>query len=82
MEIRNYSKYSNAKVDELLDTARITLDENERDAIYQELLIKLSDDVPSIPTIWNTKNIAANKDLKGVASNPWSFYNLYEFSWS
>ena len=81
MEIRNYSKYSSAKADELLETARVTLDEDERAAIYEELLILISDDVPLIPTIWNTKNIAADKDLKGVASNPWSFYNLYEFSW-
>lgn len=81
MEIRNYSKYSNPKVDELLETARVTLDENERAKIYQELLILLSNEVPIIPTIWNTKNIAANKGLKGVTANPWSFYNLYEFSW-
>ena len=81
MEIRNYSKYSNPKVDELLETARVTLDENERAKIYQELLILLSNEVPIIPTIWNTKNIAANKNLKGVTANPWSFYNLYEFSW-
>ena len=55
MEIRNYSKYSNPKVDELLETARVTLDENERAKIYQELLILLSNEVPIIPTIWNTK---------------------------
>lgn len=82
MDIRNYSKYSDAKVDELLDTARVTLDDNERASIYQELLIRLSDEVPMIPTIWNTKNIAANKALNGVTANPWSFYNLYDFSWS
>ena len=82
MNIRNYSKFSDARVDELLDTARVTLDENERAALYQELLIRLSDEVPMIPTIWNTKNIAANKNLNGVSANPWSFYNLYEFSWS
>ena len=82
MNVRNYSKFSDARVDELLDTARVTLDENERAALYQELLIRLSDEVPMIPTIWNTKNIATNKNLNGVSANPWSFYNLYEFSWS
>lgn len=82
MEIRNYSKYSNAEVDNLLDTARVTLDDNERDQIYQNLLKLLSEEVPIIPTIWNTKNIAADKDLQGVTANPWSFYNLYEMSWS
>lgn len=82
MDVRNYSKYNNPKVDELLDTARVTLDDGERAALYQELLKILSDDVPMIPTIWNTKNIAADKDLQGVTANPWSFYNLYDWSWS
>lgn len=82
MDIRNYSKYENADVDKYLEDARITLNDDDRAAIYEQLLVKLSDDVPMIPTIWNTKNIAASKDLKGVTSNPWSFYNIYEFSWN
>lgn len=82
MDIRNYSKYENADVDKYLEEARTTLNDDDRAAIYEQLLIKLSEDVPMIPTVWNTKNIAANKDLKGVTSNPWSFYNIYEFSWN
>lgn len=81
MDIRNYSKYENTEVDQYMDEARITLNDDDRAALYQKLLLKLSEDVPIIPTIWNTKNIAANKNLKGVTSNPWSFYNLYDFSW-
>lgn len=81
-EVRNYSKYSNPEVDKLMDEARVTLDETKRGEIYQELLKLLSEELPLIPTIWNTKNIAASKDLQGVTANPWSFYNLYEMSWS
>lgn len=81
MDIRNYSKYSDPQVDQLMDKARTTLDAEERAKLYQELLVKLSNDCPMIPTVWNTKNIAADKNLKGVTANPWSFYNLYDFSW-
>lgn len=82
MDIRNYSKYSNTDVDKYLDEARTTLKDEDRAILYENLLVKISEDVPMIPMIWNTKNIAANKDLKGVTSNPWSFYNIYEFSWN
>lgn len=82
MDIRNYSKYTSADVDKYLDEARTTLNNDDRAALYEQLLIKISEDVPMIPTVWNTKNIAANKNLKGVTSNPWSFYNLFDFSWN
>lgn len=81
MDLLNYGRYNNAEVDRLLDEARVTLDENERAKIYNELLQLLSEDVPLVPLLWRTKNIVASKDLKGVTANPWSFYNLYEFSW-
>ena len=81
MEVRNYSKYSSPEADQYLDDARVTLNEDDRAAIYEKLLIKLSEDVPMIPTLSGTKNIATSKNLKGVTVNPWSFYNIYEFSW-
>ena len=81
MDVRNYSKYSDPEADRLLDEARITLDETQRAALYEQLLIKLSKDLPMIPTLSGTKNIATNKNLKGVTVNPWSFYNVYDFSW-
>lgn len=81
MEVRNYSKYADADADRMLDEARVTLDEGERAAIYEELLIKLSKDIPLIPTLSGVKTIATSKDLKGVTVNPWSFYNIYDFSW-
>jgi peptide/nickel transport system substrate-binding protein len=81
MEIRNYGRYSAPQVDALFDGARVTLDERARGAMYQELLIKVSKDCPVIPTTWNTNTIAADAGLKGVTANPWSFYNVYDFSW-
>lgn len=81
MEIRNYSNYNNPAVDKLLDDARVTLDEGERAKLYEQLLITLGEECPILPTTWNTNNIAASAGLKGVTANPWSFYNLYDFSW-
>lgn len=80
-DIRNYSKYANPELDKLLDDARVTLDEGERAKLYQQALILIGEECPMLPTTWNTNNIAANKDLQGVTANPWSFYNLYDFSW-
>lgn len=81
-ELLNNAKYDDATVDKLLDDARVATDEAARAKLYEELLIKLSNDVPVIPVMWSTKNIAANKGLQGVTANPWSFYNVYEFSWA
>jgi peptide/nickel transport system substrate-binding protein len=81
LEIRNYSGYIDAEADKLMEDARETLGESDRAALYEKLLIKLSKDCPVIPTIWNTNNIAADSNLKGITANPWSFYNIYDFSW-
>jgi peptide/nickel transport system substrate-binding protein len=81
MEVRNYGRFSDQTVDKLFDDARVTLDESERTAKYRELLVRISRECPIIPTTWNTSNIAADSGLKGVTANPWSFYNVFDFSW-
>ncbi len=77
----NYGGYQNEVVDRTLEEARASLDQSERAIIYNELLIEMSNDLPMIPTIWRVKNISADANLKGVECNPWSFYNIYDFSW-
>lgn len=81
LEVQNFSKYTDPLVDQYLEEARTALDETKRAEIYEKLLIKLSEDVPLIPTVSGYNNIAVKKGLKGVEVSPWSFYNVYEFSW-
>lgn len=79
--ICNHSLWNDPATDTLFEQARASTDNGERAAIYNELLIKLSQDLPIIPTIFTTKNIAAKAGLTGVSANPWSFYNLFDFGW-
>lgn len=81
IEVQNFSKYIDPVADQYLEDARMTLDENERAAIYEKLLIKLSEDVPLIPTVSGYNNIGMRAELNGVIVSPWSFYNVYDFSW-
>lgn len=77
----NYFFYKNDRLDELFDESRMTIDETKIAKLYEEVLIILSEDVPAIPITWRYVNIAANKDLKNVYTNPYSFYYIYDFSW-
>jgi len=79
--VRNYSLYSNPKIDELFDAARKTINVEELNKLYEEALIIISQDVPAIPVAWRYVNIATKKDLKNVYTNPYSFYYVYDFSW-
>ncbi len=78
---RNYSLYKNPKIDELFDTARKTVDQEELEKLFEEALIIISEDVPAIPVAWRYVNIATKKELKNVYTNPYSFYYVYDYSW-
>lgn len=77
----NYSSYSNDKLDKLLDEGRITLDEDKRKKIYEEVTQILHDDVPYIPWFISRANVACPKDLKGVVGRPLTRYYVDEWSW-
>ncbi|NMA13509.1 MAG: ABC transporter substrate-binding protein [Chloroflexi bacterium] len=80
-EYFNDNGYSNPDVDQWLDEARVTVNDNDRAELYKKVLVQLSKDLPMIPITWNKANIATNKNLLGVTANPWSFYNVYDFYW-
>jgi peptide/nickel transport system substrate-binding protein len=61
----NRWRYSSARVDELTELGRRTLDRDRRRAIYGEVQAILARDVPIIP-LWHEDNVAAmNVDLRG-----------------
>lgn len=60
----NWSRYSNPKVDALLDTATAEMDNAKREAVLRDAVQTVSDDVGIIP-IFHYKNIwAARKGLR------------------
>lgn len=73
----NGSRYSNPQVDALFDKAKITPDENERNAIYKELFNICAEDAPIIPLYWQSNCIAWNKDL-----NVDPYKSLATWSWN
>ena len=72
----NYVNFSNQRVDEILNTAPKTMDENERIEMYKELQEILSQEAPAL-YIQSPINIMAMKDtLNGYESYPIDIYRL------
>lgn len=66
----NDVEYKNGRVDELLEAGRVTLDQEQRKAIYQEVQQILNDDLPYI--FMYTRNLvtAINNKFDGVVMSP------------
>lgn len=62
----NYEAYSNPKVDELLDKARTTTDENERKKLYAEFQKELSEDPAFNFAVYLKALFGVNKRVLGV----------------
>ena len=66
----NDGKYSNPKVDQLLDRARAVTDVAERKALYAEMWTILGQDLPII-YLWNRKNVLGlSKRVEGFRAVP------------
>jgi len=62
----NYLKYSNPKVDELLDKAALLVDKDQRRAIYREVDQILADDAPCLIPYHRARFDAAAAKVKGI----------------
>ena len=62
----NYEAYSNPKVDELLDKARTTTDENERKKLYAEFQKELAEDPAFNFAVYLKALFGVNKRVSGV----------------
>jgi len=70
----NRDRYSNPKVDALVEKGRVTMDEKERKKIYKEVQRILLEDLPFIP-LWYEKNVVVyRKSLSGVKLRPDASY--------
>lgn len=64
----NYSKYSSAAMNQMMDAARAEIDEREIKTRYMELQQKIIDDLPLITLFFRTNSILYNTDIEGVSS--------------
>lgn len=60
----NCSQYNNAEVDEMLNKARTTVDDDERVKLLQEVDAKIGEDVPVIPVMYYAHEVVASKKFK------------------
>ena len=66
----NLSAYKNEKFDQINEKASITVDWNERMALYNSAYKILFDDVVLVPILQYKNIYAANKKVKGFFANP------------
>ena len=69
----NLGLYSNPRVDQLINDARRTLDENERNAKYREVERMALDDQVVVPLNWYTGAIAYDPSVKNFVQSPLQF---------
>jgi peptide/nickel transport system substrate-binding protein len=81
----NWSHWSNAQVDTLLDQGRVEVDPAKRKLIYSQIQKIVSDEVPFLYIMfWNTV-LEFNKRIKGMPTeqvpNPYQFYQEFQHYW-
>lgn len=66
----NYLHFKDARVDELLEMAQATLDQDERQKYYQEMDQILTDYIPRVPLYGMIESWAYNRKLKNFQPGP------------
>jgi peptide/nickel transport system substrate-binding protein len=69
-QMRNYSNYSNPRVDELFVRARRELDREKRAALYGEIHNLLWEDQPYTWLVYRNRDYGFNKRLRGINFSP------------
>ena len=77
----NVAFYKNPDLDDVLDQAATTIDENERRRLYEEAQTIVYDDVPWVPIDYAEPPLGFQKDVSGVTPNPTASeaYNRVQF---
>ena len=77
----NYVRFSDARVDELLQNGRISTEVSERAAIYSEIEEIVMNSAAYIPLYWRMDAIAFDADLTNIEIPPCGFYYVYDYAW-
>lgn len=77
----NDSNYNNAEVDTLLEVARSSLDQDERQQAYGEALEQITEDVVWIPIYQTQETVVAHDYVKGYVPHPVEYYIRLQPVW-
>lgn len=77
----NYVRFSDARVDELLQNGRISTEASERAAIYSEIEEIVMNSAAYIPLYWRMDTIAFDAGLTNIEIPPCGFYYVYDYAW-
>ncbi len=73
----NYAFYVNLEVDEMLEEARVTVDDDERIELYRDIERKIGDDAPMMPLMfYRHSHVASDRVMDGV----YSASGLFDFN--
>lgn len=76
----NDSFYGNKECDKLLDAAKVSLDQDQREKHYTDLAVLLNDDLPYIPMYYPNMTIGANNKVEGLWVSPMGYHELDKVS--
>ena len=77
----NYMGINIPELDDLLDRARLSTDEEERKDLYAQVCEIVRDESLFVPMYTGERTYAAVKNLKGVHADPMVRYYTYGYSW-
>ena len=78
----NRAFYSNPKVDELLDIARTSIDQNEREEAYKKVQKIVQEEVPVITMVYTNQNVGMQKYVTNFKLHPTGFFDLYNIEFA
>jgi peptide/nickel transport system substrate-binding protein len=67
---QNYSQWDNRIASEYLETARTTLDLNERARLYRNFQVIFSEELPALPLYYPVYSYAVDRQVQGVQMGP------------
>ena len=72
----NRSNYVSKEADELLDKARNSVNEDERNLIYKEVQDILQRDLPHYTLVFPKLNLGMNKNVKGLVMKKTGYIDI------
>ena len=76
----NRSNYLSSEVDKLLDSARTSVNEEERVALYEKAQEEIQKDLPHYTLVYTKLNMGVNKKVKGLTLSSTNDINLLDIS--
>ncbi len=74
----NISRWNNPKYDELHDKAQVTIDQDEQNEIWAEMLGLAYEDIVEVPLVWRGAAAAVNSRIQNWTPSTWASTPVYD----